>query len=68
MNFWSRKPKLVGPGPSGSLLVLESNQDHEKFQNLGPDQDPEKITNLGPDRTRTNKILKISDRFGPVGP
>ena len=28
---------------------------------------PNKFRNLGPDRTRANKILKISDRFGPVG-
>ena len=54
MNFWSRKPKLVGPGPSGSLLVVEPNQDREKFQNLGPDQDPEKFTNLGPDQDQQN--------------
>ena len=36
-------------------LVPETDQDREKFQNLGPN------------RTRTNKILKISDRVGPAG-
>ena len=29
-----------------------------------PDQDQEKFQNLGPDRTRSNKVLKISDRTG----
>ena len=32
------------------------------------DQDQEKFPNHGPDWTRTNKNLKISDRFGPAGP
>ena len=29
------------------------------------DQDQEKIPILGPDRTRTNKVVKISDRSVP---
>ena len=36
------------------------DQDNGKFHNLGPDR--EKFPNLAQDRTRTNKILKISDR------
>ena len=70
MNFWSRKPKPVGHGPSGSLLVVEPDQDRKNFKNswTESDQDREKFTNLGMDRTRTKKILKISDRFGSVGP
>jgi len=33
-----------------------------------PDQDQQNLENLEPDRTRINKILKISDQLGPVGP
>ena len=43
-------------------------QDQEKLENLGPDQDRTNFPNLRPNRTMTNKILKISDRFGQVGP
>ena len=37
----------VGPRPSGSVLVLGPDQDHEKFQNLGPN------------RTRIIKIVAV---------
>ena len=58
---WSRTER-IGPGPR-----------------TGPDQNRKKIRTPGPNRTRTEKIskpgpdqdqqnLKISDRFGPVGP
>ena len=57
-NFRIRKSKSrAGPGPT-------------KNWNLGPDRSrtSKKFPNLGPDRTRINKILKISDQFGPGGP
>ena len=46
-------PKPVGPGPSGSVLVL------------GPDQDRKHLRNLGPNRTRTQKISEIPSKIGP---
>ena len=33
----------------------------------GPRLDRKNLTNLGPARTRTEKVLKILDRFRPVG-
>ena len=49
-------------------LVSSQAGIHGPKPGIGADQDPEKFQNLGPDRTRTNKSLKISNRFGPVGP
>ena len=49
-------------------LVSSQAGIHGPKPGIGADQDPEKFQNLGPDRTRTNKSLKISNRFGPVVP
>ena len=49
---WSRTERF-GPGPKSRT----SSDQHRK-----------NLRYLGPDRIRTNKILKISDRFRLVGP
>ena len=79
MSF-SQKPKPVGPGPSGSLLFVDADQDRKNsgttltrtVKNFKTSDRTRTQTNLksrtGLDRTRTNKILKISPWFGPVGP
>ena len=46
-------PKPVGPGPSGSVLVLGKNR------NLGPDQDWKNFENLGPIRTGRSPDLAV---------
>ena len=51
-------------GPS--TVMVRSKKKFAIWDRTGPG--PRKFQNLGPDRTRINKILKISDRFGPVGP
>jgi len=53
---------------STPLTKLTPFRSWESNSGTGPDQDREKIQTQGPDRTRTNKILIISNRFGPVGP
>ena len=49
---WSGTERF-GPGPKSST---------------SSDQHRENLRYLGPDGIRTNKILKISNRIGPVGP
>ena len=52
-------PKPVGSGPSGSVLVLETDQDQ---QNLEIKDRIKKLQSLGPDRTRTKKNFRTWDQ------
>ena len=58
---WSR----TGPEPrKNSNSGTGPDQDQEKFRNLGPNRTRTENHFKTLDCTRTNKILKISDRFG----
>ena len=48
-------PKPVGPGPSGSVLVLGTDRTRtRKNRKLGPDRNQEANRTLGPDQDQEN--------------
>ena len=66
----SRDPRTkTGPGPKKEKFRARSESwiRPEIFgkSRTETDQDQQNLENLGPNRTRTSKILKISDRTGP---
>ena len=63
-------PKLVGPGPSGSVLVLGPDEDQQNLEMQDRDKklksrtgNPEssKFLNFEPNRTRTEKNFRTWD-------
>ena len=59
--------KDLGPGQDRENL---RNQDQKPKNRTDPDGDQgfSKDFRTGSDRTKTDKILKITDQFGPIGP